>query len=48
MPWSRIGVAEECEQTIWAWDKPVALCGGNEGHAIPDSAVTPIRLFRQR
>ncbi|CAN5706754.1 hypothetical protein BH11MYX4_BH11MYX4_09060 [soil metagenome] len=49
VPWSWIGVAEvECEQTIWAWDQPVALCGGNEGYAIPDSAVTPIRLFRRR
>ena len=49
VPWSWVGVAAaECEQTIWAWDQPVALCEGNEGYAIPDSDVTPIRLFRQR
>ena len=47
--WSWLGVAEaNCEQTIWAWDQPVALCGVNEGYAQPDTDVTPISLFRQR
>ncbi len=49
LPWTWLGVpAEHCEQMIWAWDRPVALCGGNQGYSHPDTAVTPIQLFRQR
>jgi hypothetical protein len=48
-PWAWTGLADvDCEQTIWAWNRPVALCGGNAGVALPDSAVTPIRLVRPR
>lgn len=49
LPWTWLGVpAEHCEQMIWAWDRPVALCGGNQGYSHPDTAVTPIQILRQR
>lgn len=46
LPWSSLALDEPCSTTIWAWDRPVALCTGQEES--DESASTPMRLFRLR